>query len=486
MLLNTNANKIVWSDQDAGFGQVGGGAFLEDIALWPLAPSSGKMMTPLITLREHFLPVRFLPEGMALTVFIAVDARDGTFDSSIQHRYTVNLQSELEEVRQGGYSRVLLHKLSEQALWPTSDTVVIPPKFIDFVEMTDAEVEADLEDDRNGLGISKPVGRRFWLQDAIGESNRYSFLMQLMEYDIAEWSPVHAGLIGRGVGYLYVDRQARRGKQGDEGGYFFIQPALENCPTRPAFSSGRAQHHSAIPAYQRPHPVIYQDRSMPETLNPNKIVFSDQDAGLGQVGGGAFLEDIALWPRVPDTGQLMTPLMTLSERFLPEDFVPKGMAISVFIAVKERDGYFNESVQRRYTAHQQSELQEVIERGYSRVILHTLSKEALLPSSETMTLPSQFIHFRAMSEEELAEEVQEEDCGLELSKPQGRAGWLQDPIFPPEHHSLLMQLSEYDIAQWSPAHEGLFVDGIGYLYLDERVRQGQQGDEAGYFFIQFT
>lgn len=486
MLLNINANKIVWSDQDAGFGQVGGGAFLEDIALWPRAPSSGEMMTPLITLTERFLPVKFLPEGMALTVFIVASRHDGQFDPSVQQRYTVSRQSELESVRQGGYSRVLLHTLSEHALWPTPETVVIPSKFINFAEMTDDEVEADLEDDCNGLEISKPVGRRFWLQEPIGESNRYGFLMQLMEYDIAAWSPEHAGLIGNGIGYVYLDRQARRGKQGDEGGYFFIQPALGRCPVPPKVSSNQDRAHAAIGDQRRPHPLVYQDQHMPETLNPNKIVFSDQDAGLGQVGGGAFLEDIALWPRAPDSGQLMTPLMTLSERFLPEAFVPEGMAISVFIVVKERDGYFSESIQRRYTAHQQSELKAVIDRGYSRVILHTLSEQPLFPPAETMALPRKFIHFEAMNEEELAAELEDADAGLEFSKPQGRAGWLQDPIFPPEHHTLLMQLSEYDITQWSPEHEGWFVDGIGYLYLDAHARQGQQGDEAGYFFIQFT
>lgn len=45
-----------------------------------------------------------------------------------------------------------------------------------------------------------------------------------------------------------------------------------------------------------------------------------------------------------------------------------------------------------------------------------------------------------------------------------------------------------DASLWprSPQHVGLFSDGIGYLYVDRQARRGKQGDEAGFFFIQFT
>ncbi|AIR88616.1 hypothetical protein [Pseudomonas cremoricolorata] len=221
-------------------------------------------------------------------------------------------------------------------------------------------------------------------------------------------------------------------------------------------------------------------------MSSNKIVFSDQDAGLGQVGGGAFLPDMALWPRAPDSGELLTPLMTLTERFLPVTFIPEGMALTVFIAVKQRDGEFNEATQRRYTVNQQSELETVRNAGYARVLLHRLSDQPLSPTPGTLLLPSAFIHFQAMSDEELEQELEDDDNGLEVSKPVGRPSWLQDPIYEPNRYLFLLQLRDYDIAQWSPEHEGLLAEGIGYVYVDRQARRGKEGDEGGYFFLQST
>ncbi|WP_296266631.1 hypothetical protein [Pseudomonas sp. UBA6562] len=221
-------------------------------------------------------------------------------------------------------------------------------------------------------------------------------------------------------------------------------------------------------------------------MSDNKIIFSDHDEGLGQVGGGAFLEDSALWPKAPDSGEPMTPLMTLTERFLPVKFVPEGMALTVFIVVRQQAGHFNRATQRHYTVNQNSELGTACKSGYARVVLHTLSERALWPTPGTPLLPRKFINFQAMSEEEVDEELEDEDSGIELSKPLGRPSWLQDPIHGSARHVFLMQLLEADIVAWSPEHEGLFAEGIGYVYLDKQARRGKQGDEGGYFFIQFT
>lgn len=95
--------------------------------------------------------------------------------------------------------------------------------FIDFEEMTDEEHDEEHQDEDSGIGLSKPSGRPCWLQDPIYEPARYMFMMQLVDADVAEASPQHAGLFGEGIGYLFVDMQARRGKQGDDAGFFFIQ-----------------------------------------------------------------------------------------------------------------------------------------------------------------------------------------------------------------------------------------------------------------------
>lgn len=50
----------------------------------------------------------------------------------------------------------------------------------------------------------------------------------------------------------------------------------------------------------------------------------------------------------------------------------------------------------------------------------------------------------------------------------------------------LMQLADGDVTEASPQHDGLLAEGIGYVFLDMRARRGKEGDEAGFFFIQFT
>lgn len=218
-----------------------------------------------------------------------------------------------------------------------------------------------------------------------------------------------------------------------------------------------------------------------------KILLSRHDRGFGQIGGAALLKDLSLWPTNPETGMLMTPILTLSERFQPATFVPPGMAITVFLAVEQhQNGSFSRPLQRRYTVNQQAELQDVISSGFARVILHELASQPLEPGNPPLLLERAFIDFEEMTDEEHDEEHQDEDSGIGLSKPSGRPCWLQDPIYEPARYMFMMQLVDADVAEASPQHAGLFGEGIGYLFVDMQARRGKQGDDAGFFFIQFT
>lgn len=216
--------KILLSRQDRGFGQIGGAALLKDVSLWPTNPETGMLMTPILTLSERFQPATFVPPGMAITVFLAVEHYpDGSFSRPLQRRYTVNQQAELQDVISSGFARVILHELANQPLEPGNPPLLLERAFIDFEEMTDEEHDEEHHDQDSGIGLSKPSGRPCWLQDPIYEPARYMFMMQLVDADVAEASPQHAGLFGEGIGYLFVDMQARRGKEGDDAGFFFIQ-----------------------------------------------------------------------------------------------------------------------------------------------------------------------------------------------------------------------------------------------------------------------
>ncbi|MCT8165081.1 MULTISPECIES: hypothetical protein [Pseudomonas] len=220
-------------------------------------------------------------------------------------------------------------------------------------------------------------------------------------------------------------------------------------------------------------------------MNSNKIVFTERDKGFGQVGGSVRMDDPTLWPLAPDTQEPMTPLCTITENFLPAPVFPAGMAATVFITARKRDGYFNQSVIRRYTVHDEAELPNT-HNGFARVLLHRLTDRELPAPTGTFLLERRYIDFEPMTDEEFEEEHADEYAGLGISKQLGRASWMQDPIYLSSRYVLLLQLTDYDISRWAPTQEGIFLDGVGFVYLDKQARRKKQGDEAGLFFVQYA
>lgn len=215
-------------------------------------------------------------------------------------------------------------------------------------------------------------------------------------------------------------------------------------------------------------------------MSLKKITYAENDQSLGQLGGGAWLSDIALWPTDPDTGELMLPLMTLTSRFLGTPFLADGMAMTVFISVR---GDFKRSALRKFTVHRQDEL-EGLKKGYSQVLVHPLASVELQP--DLPLINRKFIDLSAFDEADLQEELEDDTQGAGMSKVLGRPCWLQDPIYETPRYYFLAQLQERDIRAISPAHEGLFAEGTGYLFADNRSQKITQPTEGGYFFIQFT
>lgn len=220
-------------------------------------------------------------------------------------------------------------------------------------------------------------------------------------------------------------------------------------------------------------------------VSSKKIILTGEDKGIGFFGGGVNLNSLESWPLIPGTNEPMIHLVTLTENFLPIKFIPEKMAVSVFISAQKTGGNFKCSTQRYYTVNQQSEL-EKIKDGYARVILHSSENTEVPPPGETPFPQKIFINFEEMTAAEEAEELEDEDSGLEVSKPTGRPSWLQDPIYESSRHQFIMQILERDIVMQNPECEGLLANGVGYLYIDRQSRKGKENDEAGFFFIQFT
>lgn len=220
-------------------------------------------------------------------------------------------------------------------------------------------------------------------------------------------------------------------------------------------------------------------------MSINRIIFSDQNHSLGQIGGGAWLNDLSLWPKDPKTGKPMLPVVMLTSKFLSVPFIPEGMAITVFVSVERSDGIFKRSSLREFTVHQQSEMDK-LKLGYSKVLLHSLASQELFTETLDIPITRKYITQQAFSAEEIAEELDDETSGAGLSKVLGRPCWLQDPLYENPRYYFLAQILDSDIGKISPQHEGLFAAGIGYVFADNRAKKLSEGADAGYFFIQFT
>lgn len=218
----------------------------------------------------------------------------------------------------------------------------------------------------------------------------------------------------------------------------------------------------------------------------NRILFSDTDEQVGQLGGGSWLDDISRWPVTPGTGEPMLPLLTITSNFLRTSFIPEGMALTVFVSVRERAGHFSESHLRKYTVHHQEKL-PALAAGYTKVVLHRVATEESFIAGMPNPVTKKYINLRGFTPSEMAEESEDKFSGADFSKQLGRPCWLQDPIDAQSGQWLfLAQIIESDIAKVSPQHEGMFAEGIGYLFADNRIAGASEEGEAGYFFIQFT
>lgn len=220
-------------------------------------------------------------------------------------------------------------------------------------------------------------------------------------------------------------------------------------------------------------------------MSLNQITFSEQNQGLGQIGGGAWLTDLHLWPKTPETGQLMLPVITMTSTFLNVSFIPSGMAITVFVSVESVSETFKRSSIRKLAIHQQSEMKK-LKLGRSQVLLHTVAPSELNPSTLADPIPRTYITLQPLTPEQMEEEMEDPECGASVSKILGRPAWLQDPLYEPPRYYFLAQLLDADIAKVSPRHEGLFGGGIGYIFADSRAKNMTEGGVAGYFLVQFS
>ena len=204
------------------------------------------------------------------------------------------------------------------------------------------------------------------------------------------------------------------------------------------------------------------------------------------LGGLPLLDDCKSWPTCPKTGQPQLLLLTLKPNFFFIPTIKSDECISVFVSYDYSKGGGNLALTRELAITSNDDTNKV-KNGFARVILHKMaSTPCPMPTNDYPILKEKSIELEKFSDDEAKEEVAEPGRGTEISKFVGIPGWLQDDITFGMKFGYLLQVNEIDISRISPAHEGIFREGVGYLFLNRNSKKLNSPCEVGYFFIQFT
>ena len=203
------------------------------------------------------------------------------------------------------------------------------------------------------------------------------------------------------------------------------------------------------------------------------------------IGGKIPINSLNDWPIDPVKKKPMTPLLTLHQDIFFIPTIPEGMALTVFLSLNDIDPIRNYRINRinniAFSDAIQYKSKEIIK---SKVLLYPVGDLKIHPDS--IELPSIGIE-RVMAEKEEEEKDQEDEFnGVICSKIGGRAGWLQDPIYPSPKYLFYLQIMESDLVHLDRKFNGIFEDGAGYLFIDMGMRKKTKLAVSGEFIVQYT
>lgn len=209
---------------------------------------------------------------------------------------------------------------------------------------------------------------------------------------------------------------------------------------------------------------------------------------FAHLGGGAWLPDLSLWPLTPE-GKPMMPLD--NSFFLIPTLGSDDWAMTVFIAVNYRQNgqAFDPCYARRFAANDQSAFDR-FDCAYSKILLHPKGgAELVYPEIDYPLFPKTFIGLRKETEDEIAAEsaeIDETEQGLDNSKAYVFFHFPQDLIRTKPSDWLVLQINQFDLDEISPAHEGIWGNGLGYAAWNRNLKKFAETREVGKFFVQTT
>ena len=190
--------------------------------LHPKIPDTNNYQTHLCTLLPDFFKnTGTLKDNQRISIFISLEKHQlGGVKESLTSRFTVNQPDDLLALNKG-YSKAILYDVSDTENEKFSNCN-FQKKYFELIPNDNEYYEKEhlfFEENGMGLDISKQLEIPYFEQDPIYPSPKYQHYLQLLEEDIE--NDLH--IFQNGIGYIYLDKNIKRLKSGDEAGLFFIQ-----------------------------------------------------------------------------------------------------------------------------------------------------------------------------------------------------------------------------------------------------------------------
>lgn len=196
-----------------------------------------------------------------------------------------------------------------------------------------------------------------------------------------------------------------------------------------------------------------------------KIVTESEENLYPKVGGGVFMPDSIAWP-LDDSGHPMLHLLTMQSNDVNK-FVANALPLNHFLSV--------------FIPYKKGEIEYVIDLARKNGIAKVYAYEAttkLRQECITPLLPAKSMEIYETDDDEEDEFSDEVD-----DKIGGHGIWLQNRIEIAGKFFLLQLLGATINRNW-PSHNGIFMGGVGYLFVSNT--QGCPALEVGEFKLQYT
>lgn len=208
-----------------------------------------------------------------------------------------------------------------------------------------------------------------------------------------------------------------------------------------------------------------------------RIHFSEKDIeSSGYIGGNIYYDESS----GIDFSSELIPFLTLSPAFFPTDILQKDELMTIFL---NKNLFFGD--------HKKSTLQDLVIKESSQENNSNIYKavkykkgENIFLKDDQSILPQIYISLTDFTATEMAIELEDYDCGAQLSKSFGRLGYLQADVSFGIKFKFLLQIFETDLVKIHPFYNGIFNDGAIYFFLNKNVKKLHFGEDVGKLFTQ--